>query len=425
MALITGSINNDNLMGTNSDDFISAEAGDDTITPRNGLDTVDGGAGIDTLSFAGGTYAVSVKMSGGGGTAGERVPPADIVNEVTFIDIENINGSSLGDAIYGDSGDNRLFGLGGDDVIEGGGGADSMGGGGGIDTLSYVNSASGVTVDMANGTGSGGDAEGDTFAGFERLFGSQLDDHLISQATGATIYGLDGADTIDGGDGDDVLNGGAGDDTLSGGAGNDRLVGGAGADAMTGGGGNDLFAVDDAGDTVTEDAEGGRDRVQSSVSYTLTDNVEILALTGVALDGTGGSTANTIIGNDLNNRLDGGGGNDVLQGGDGDDTLIGGAGADRMTGGTGADTFVLSDFGTGVDRITDWTAGDKIEIAGLGPIASVVNAASKAGLTGDVLFYQTTSGRLYFHDSATDSLTQIAVLTNHPGSLDLTDFNLV
>lgn len=430
MALITGSAGNDILPGTNNADIISALAGDDTITPRNGLDVVDGSTGIDTLSFAGGTYAVSVQMSAGAGTAGERVPPQTIVNQVSFTGIENISGSSLGDAIQGDSADNSLFGLGGDDVIEGGGGADSMGGGG-MDTLSYVSSSVGVTVNMETGTGSGGDAEGDTFAGFERLFGSQLGDHLTSQAAGATIYGLDGADTIDGGDGDDVLNGGLGDDIISGGGGRDRLTGGLGADAMTGGDGNDLYSVDDVGDTVTEGAGGGRDRVQSSVSYTLSDNVEVLALIGLALDGTGGATANTIIGNGLNNRLDGGAGNDVLQGGAGDDVLIGGTGADRLTGGDGVDTFVLSDIGTGVDRITDWAAGEKIEIAiadlglDIGDVVSLVNDASKAGLTGDVLFYQTTSGRLYFHDGATDALTQIAVLTNVPASLDLTDFNLV
>ncbi|HCZ16815.1 MAG TPA: type I secretion protein, partial [Candidatus Accumulibacter sp.] len=79
--------------------------------------------------------------------------------------------------------------------------------------------------------------------------------------------------------------------------------------------GNDTYVIDNTGDVVTENAGEGADLVRSSVSYTLTANVENLTLTGTsALNGTG---------NTLNNVLTGNSGNNVLSGGTGADTLIG------------------------------------------------------------------------------------------------------
>ena len=49
-------------------------------------------------------------------------------------------------------------------VLTGGAGADTLDGGGGVDTASYATSAAGVTVSLTTGTGSGGDAEGDTLS---------------------------------------------------------------------------------------------------------------------------------------------------------------------------------------------------------------------------------------------------------------------
>lgn len=46
------------------------------------------------------------------------------------------------------------------------------------------------------------------------------------------------------------------------------------------------YVVDNAGDVVTEAANAGTDLVQSSITYTLTANVENLALTGADRQGT-------------------------------------------------------------------------------------------------------------------------------------------
>ncbi|TXI44780.1 matrixin family metalloprotease [Methylophilus sp.] len=68
---------------------------------------------------------------------------------------------------------------------------------------------------------------------------------------------------------------------------------------------------------------GGTDLVNASISYTLSDHVENLTLTGTAaINGTGNDLNNVITGNAGNNILDGKGGTDTLIGGKGNDTYI-------------------------------------------------------------------------------------------------------
>ena len=95
-----------------------------------------------------------------------------------------------------------------------------------------------------------------------------------------------------------------------------QLDGGAGADVLKGAAGNDTYLVDNAGDIITETLNAGNDIVNSSVTYTLSNNVENLTLTGTsAIDGTGNSLSNLIIGNMAANTLNGGTGADILVGG--------------------------------------------------------------------------------------------------------------
>ncbi len=133
--------------------------------------------------------------------------------------------------------------------------------------------------------------------------------------------------------------------------GNDYIDGGTGADSLVGGLGDDVYLVDNAGDATVELAGEGRDTVLSTISWTLSKNVEDLRLSGdTPLSGTGNELDNLIVGNDGNNVLTGNAGNDTLEGGVGNDMLLGGAGndvlnagtgMDRLEGGTGNDTYII------------------------------------------------------------------------------------
>jgi Ca2+-binding RTX toxin-like protein len=276
-----------------------------------------------------------------------------------------LQGTGDDDFIYGYEGRDDLFGDGGDDWLDGGSGADRMEGGDGNDTYIVDNTGDKV-IEAESGTvnaNPGNDTVKASInyvlpAGVENLLligsairgdGNSLDNFILGNFGWNDLYGHGGDDELMGGDGDDRLYGGTGEDTLSGGQdrdtlyggdqndvlygdsgndtlrgenGGDYLHGGTGADAMYGGVGNDEYAVDNAGDVVVEYAGEGVDHVESTVSYTLTANVENLTLTGTAANGTGNSSANDITGNGLNNTLNGGLGADTLRGAGGQDSFV-------------------------------------------------------------------------------------------------------
>ncbi len=175
--------------------------------------------------------------------------------------IENAIGGNANDIITGNSNSNTLTGNGGADTINGGDGDDILHGNGGADTI--------------NGEG--------------------------------------GNDTLNGNNASDILNGGIGNDILNGDNGDDNLDGGEGDDTMIGGTGDDTYTVDSTSDVVTENSSQGTDLIQSSVTFTASENVENLTLTGSSnINATGNTLNNTLTGNSGNNVLDGGEGNDIV-----------------------------------------------------------------------------------------------------------------
>ncbi len=315
---------------------------------------------------------------------------------------EILNGSEGRDKIIGYGGDDTIYGNGGGDVIDGGNGNDTMLGGAGNDKY-WVRDAGDLvfeTTTTSSSVDAGGIDKVLSYISFsiDGGAGRQFIEHIALQGSAnidATGNAL--ANKLIGNIGDNVLSGGAGADYLKGVAGNDTLDGGTGADKMLGGSGNDTYIVDNVGDQVFEtkgaykatDA-GGTDIVMSSVSYSIASNIngrqhiENMTLTGSAnINATGNDLANVLTGNAGANVLSGLDGNDTIDGGGGNDTIIGGKGKDSMSGGLGndvfkfasaLDTWAWSDFAgataSTAEVITDFTAGDKIDLSGVDAISS-------------------------------------------------------
>jgi Ca2+-binding RTX toxin-like protein len=178
-------------------------------------------------------------------------------------------------------------------------------------------------------------------------FGTDNDGNLYVVSLSGTIHRLDPG--IAAGDGSDRIDGGAGNDTLFGGLGNDVLIGGIGADTMHGGLGNDTYAVDNLNDTVNESGAGGRDTVQSAISFSLLNSVRVLGdVEDLIL--TGGASINAT-GNAFNN---------VLYGNTGINALNGGAGADLMRGRGGNDLYVVDNVSDTVDEAFSGSNGSDL-----------------------------------------------------------------
>ncbi|MEO1494482.1 MAG: calcium-binding protein [Pseudomonadota bacterium] len=208
------------------------------------------------------------------------------------------------------------------------------------------------------------------------VVGDGTDESFSGSDLADTISGGGGDDKIHGFGGDDDLNGGGGNDTVNGGAGDDLINGGTGADAMSGGLGDDIFVVNSSADQVSEGAGEGTDLVRSIATFTLSENVENLALGGTAqISGTGNGLANVLNGNTNRNTLTGEDGDDILNGQGAIDTLIGGAGNDRLNGGIGADRM---EGGLGDDVYIINSVGDVVvDLVGEGTdtVQSVVSFA--------------------------------------------------
>ena len=107
----------------------------------------------------------------------------------------------------GGLGNDTLHGGAGSDTLIGGAGSDVLDGGDGEDIVSYAGSTAAVTVDLANQTASGGEAQGDSLTSIEGVVGSAKNDMLNAGDTGSTLIGGAGNDTLTGGAGDDVIKG--------------------------------------------------------------------------------------------------------------------------------------------------------------------------------------------------------------------------
>jgi len=351
MPKVTGTNGNDVLRGTRRDDVIEGLGGDDVLRGGAGEDVLIGGGGADR--FIGGTGGAAILEVDGddraifrAGDGNDAIGAVRTGGQLVFRDLDpsdlEIRVLNDGSAVilYGDddvlvisnfldgtvrvSPENLEISTSGGNTILTLGAADPepTGGPGAGDGPFNVIEARGRDFEVTQGT-----------AGADRIIGTSGDDFRLT--------GEGGDDLIDGRGGNDELRGGAGNDTLLGGAGNDRLFSDEGNDVLDGGFGNDILFAGE--------------------------------------------------GNDV---LDGGAGNDRLRGFEGDDVLTGGAGADTFTfeflarDRTDLDNDNRMDdvfdvpVEDGRDVITDFAAGDVLEILGAAPGDLDVDAAGGGTLIG-------------------------------------------
>ena len=405
--ILYGDAGNDHLMGGEGNDTMFGGIGNDTLSSDAGIDSLTGGDGDDVfdiddsadlvLEFAGGgndTVRSTVSVTLADEVENLLLMGADAIDGAGNVLDNVIQGNEAVNIIFGGQGNDEVRGLGGDDALLGDDGNDTLNGGAGNDTLwgdagddllvggagddvYDVDSAADQVQEAANG-------------GFDSVQAT-VSHTLAANVEDLLLYG---EDAIDGsGNGlDNYLQGNDAANTLNGMAGGDTLEGMAG---------DDSYVVDSADDLVLEVAGGGFDSVRSTVSHTLTAEVEQLTLTGTsALNGSGNALANTITGNVGANTLTGGDGNDTLSGSDGNDLLDGGTGNDSLTGGAGNDSYVVQSSGDrtieasgggtadSVSASLSWTLGAEIEklvLTGSSAINGTGNllANTITGNTGD------------------------------------------
>jgi Ca2+-binding RTX toxin-like protein len=392
--LLEGGEGNDSMSGGHGNDSLFGGAGNDVLRGAAGADILDGGEGINCADYSLASVGVAVSLTTGTGTAGEA--SGDVLSNIAALtgsrQADTLEGSAGGDTLDGGAGDDVIRGMGGNDRLIGSGGNDTIYGGDGADTfiaghgadafygdagndlLTYSRSAAGVVIDLTTGSGSGGDAEGDTIVDINNVTGSSHADSLAGSVQADTLSGGAGNDTLTGQAGNDLLLGGWGNDLLEGSEGNDMLSGGHENDSLFGGAGNDVLRGA-AGADILDGGEGinyaDYNLASAGVAVSLTTGAgtagealgdvlnNISALTGSGhadtLEGSagantlnGGAGHDEIIGLGGNDALIGSIGNDTLQGGDGNDTLDGGAGADQLDGGAGVNTASYQSAGAAV-----------------------------------------------------------------------------
>ena len=359
MATKTGNNNNNRLVGTTGNDVLKGLGGIDFLWGGAGNDELEGGDDRDVLH-------------GGPGN-------------------DELYGGDGHDVLYGGTGRDRLNGEGGNDVLvgegwlDGGDGNDTIlagpyshiWGGPGADVLmttgggvvryrgSSDGGGTGVTVNLATGTGQGADAEGDVISGFWGIIGSDYDDTLTGDEKDNWLRGKDGGDTLDGGGGEDwaaytgsregvqvdlggpkvngfvsgtggraegdklknierlwgsehgdTLRGDGVRNQLLGEGGDDVLEGRGGPDAITGGSGSDTASYQHSPGGVTVDLT--RTGAQAGTAAT---NYDAAGDGFHSIENLRGSAhADTLTGDGNANVLEGGAGADTLNGGDGSDT---------------------------------------------------------------------------------------------------------
>lgn len=266
-SLVIGTVGNDKLSTTNSNEIIWGDSGEDTINSGNGNDLIYGGEGNDTITAGNGNDFIY------GGTGDDTMNGGD-GNDSYYIDANHGN-----DVIRDTKGDNKIYFTDGLSVEDYEASINAK--------LGFVltNKETGETVSLTdfltnpldyNFSFEGGSDTEESITNREVFEGTAADDYIETGDGFNISYGGDGNDTLAGGKDIDFMYGGNGDDLvlgrngvnvlfgeegndtiydgdhgsyLNGGNGDDMLYGGGGADVLDGGAGNDYLQADHGNDT--------------------------------------------------------------------------------------------------------------------------------------------------------------------------------
>ncbi|HEU5192826.1 MAG TPA: hypothetical protein VFX14_24355 [Methylomirabilota bacterium] len=490
-------------VNSSGDDFISGDGGNDTLLGGDGADTIDGAAGLDvilgdngTLTFAGGVVQQIATTAGTGGkdsiTGGSG---ADIA--LGGDEADTIDGAAAPDILLGDNGqidylggivafiqttdtsnatggDDDIFGGSEDDVVLGGVGSDDLTGDQGSDIIlgdnGFLDSNKTLNNDLFldeiatkdftigssdNISGGGGNdiafggTAGDLMYGDDSLLGvpdaSPGDDTLVgdqghvlfthvgTQNLRARIETTDaaeadgGIDTIKGNEGKDIILGGVQGDPLFGNAGDDIVLGDdgslrfdvdadltrldlirsqvnaglGGADTISGNAGADVAIGGTSGDTIYGDDAAASAGAADLGDILLGDNGDITLLILASYPGTG-LDAITILGGTVQTIRT----TDAVAATGGVETISGNAGGDIIAGGVQADTL----YG---DRATPINAldGDDIMLGDNGRLEWLYG--------GDAAFGTIEAGFVFDNTLTTLDLITTELPAAHPGGRDL------
>ncbi len=481
----TGDYTTSIIWGLGGDDTLTGGAGNDTLEGGAGADELDGGYNNDTagaendqantLSYAMSDAAVVVNLAtasaSGGHAEGDEIetyeyvsPGADgdiaTTNDNKEFDIatfRHVTGSDHNDRLTGDRFDNTLKGGKGDDTLRGGDGADELIGGAGADNLDggddtfetelenvsrspnwwtngdwamYRDAGSGVTVNMATGMGTRGDAMGDTLKDIEVVWGSQNHSDVFIAGPGPDIFHGDGQETMN--PAGDTVSFEASKHGVNVNLATDNTnTGYTGAESGAGSMPSEWTLP-----AVTYDHDGNADTplVPGISNFTATDatllrtvgtrtgdnasekGYQVGDLYGGIENLTGSSLGDTLIGDDNANTLHGGAGNDRLMGAGGEDTIHGDAGNDMIEGGAD-DDMMLKGF-AGNDTIHGNGGADKID-GGAGDDTLLGDSPNNGDATaGDEFIFVPGHG--------SDVIVDFAVGTDGVGGdkIDLSAFDL-
>ena len=400
-----GLAGDDELEGGAGNDTLEGGAGADELhgglTRATADDETTANTQVNTLSYADSDAGVRVNLAdasaSGGHADGDEIATYDLtINEgeddetdIEVATFRNLTGSMHDDRLSGDMFNNQLAGGGGDDTLRGAAGEDVLAGGPGADSLDggedpkernnmvpdpadtdpsdgtdmiaasedwaayrgakAAADGSGIALNLHAGTGTAGEAMGDTLRNLELYWGSQHGDTFVASAGHDVIHGDGGSDTVSyeaSRHGVTVVLPTADDDRQFSALGPDGTADTDDDNTFTAA--TDAIVADWRGDNSTNarpaavQAEDFRTTTKSYAEGDVLASIENV---------TGSRDGDVITGDGVPNVLKGGEGNDELVGGAQNDKLYGGEGNDLLGQTTGTPERAAEDLNGDGDEL--------------------------------------------------------------------------